>query len=117
MAQLSYKIKAYLEANGKNHEEEINKTFEIWNEGDGDKIGFWKVSGVAQPTQEQLDAIDSTATTLEANNRVFKARKRSYGNWKEQLDKLYHDIDGGKLDKDGTWYKHIKAVKDANAKE
>ena len=44
MAQLSYKIKAYLEANGKNHEEEINKTFEIWNEGDGDKIGFWKVS-------------------------------------------------------------------------
>ena len=43
--------------------------------------------------------------------------KTNYGNWQDQLDKLYHDIDDEKLDKNGSWYKHIKAVKDANAKE
>ena len=41
-------------------------------------------------------------------------RKRVYPAWTEQLDQLYHDIDAGKLDKTGTWYKAIKAVKDAN---
>ena len=35
----------------------------------------------------------------------------------EQLDLLWHDIDDGKLDKNGSWYKAIKAVKDANPKE
>ena len=30
----------------------------------------------------------------------------------EQLDKLWHDIDEGKLDKNGEFYKYIKNVKD-----
>ena len=37
----------------------------------------------------------------------------------EQLDMLYKDIDAGKLGdnaKTGTWYSHIKAVKDNNPK-
>ena len=33
-----------------------------------------------------------------------------------QLDKLWHDIDDGKLDKTGSWYKSVKDVKDANPK-
>ena len=41
-------------------------------------------------------------------------RKREYQTWQEQIDQLWHDIDDGKLDKTGTWYKAVKAIKDAN---
>ena len=41
-------------------------------------------------------------------------RKREYPSWQEQIDQLWHDIDEGKLDKTGTWYKAVKAIKDAN---
>ncbi len=41
-------------------------------------------------------------------------RKREYPSWQEQIDQLWHDIDDGKLDKTGTWYKAVKAIKDAN---
>ena len=34
----------------------------------------------------------------------------------EQLDQLFWDIDSGKLDKTGEFYKSIKAVKDAHPK-
>jgi hypothetical protein len=33
-----------------------------------------------------------------------------------QLDKLWHDINDGKLDKTGSFYAYIKGIKDANAK-
>ncbi len=36
----------------------------------------------------------------------------SYPKISEQLDKLWHDIDEGKLDKNGEFYKYIKNVKD-----
>ena len=34
----------------------------------------------------------------------------------EQLDKLFHDIDNGTVDKTGEFYTAIKAIKDANPK-
>ena len=34
----------------------------------------------------------------------------------DQLDQLWHDIDDGKLDKTGSWYTAIKAVKDKYTK-
>ena len=40
----------------------------------------------------------------------------SYPSIPDQLDKLYHDIDDGKLDKTGTWYAAIKATKDKYTK-
>ena len=46
-------------------------------------------------------------------------RQISYGNLEEQLDMLYKDIDDGVFGvnaKKGAWYKHIKAIKDANPK-
>lgn len=43
-------------------------------------------------------------------------RMLAYPSIREQLDKLYHDIDDGKLDKTGEFYKTLKAVKDANPK-
>jgi hypothetical protein len=46
-----------------------------------------------------------------------EARLQAYPALAEQLDKLFHDIDDGKLDKTGTFYTAIKTVKDANPKE
>ena len=42
-------------------------------------------------------------------------RKRVYPGFNEQLDQLFHDIEDGKLDKSGSWYTAIKAIKDANS--
>jgi hypothetical protein len=43
-------------------------------------------------------------------------RQRSYISIGDQLDQLYWDIDSGKLDKTGVWYKAIKKVKTDNPK-
>ena len=46
-------------------------------------------------------------------------RARAYPELKEQLDLLWHAIDGGKFNvksKDTDFYKKLKAVKDANPK-
>ena len=46
-------------------------------------------------------------------------RNISYESLEEQLDMLYKDIDDGVFGdnaKKGAWYKHIKAIKDANPK-
>ena len=39
-------------------------------------------------------------------------RQDGYAQIGEQLDKLWHDIDEGKLDKTGSFYTSIKTVKD-----
>ena len=43
-------------------------------------------------------------------------RAIAYKELKEQFDLLYHDMAADKGDKTGEWFKHIKAVKDANPK-
>jgi len=52
----------------------------------------------------------------EQNNGYKRSRTESYGSWNDQLDALWHDIDQGKLDKTGSWYKAVKQVKDDNPK-
>ena len=118
MSKLSTKVKKYLEANSKTWEDEKTKII-LQNDsnGNGDYIKFWDVSGLAKPSDSQLNSYDSAADTAEALDAVLVKRKKEYKSWNQQLDQLWHDIDDGKLDKNGSWYKHIKAVKDANAKE
>ena len=43
-------------------------------------------------------------------------RVAEYGSIGDQLDMIYKDIDGGKLNKNGSWYKFIKQVKEDNPK-
>jgi hypothetical protein len=50
-------------------------------------------------------------------NQYQRDRVVAYKQLKEQLDLLYHDMAANKGDKTGEWFKHIKAVKDANPKE
>jgi len=116
MDNLYYKTKLYLEANSKT-ESEFDSNIELENIGAGDYIKTWNVSGVAKPSDSQLNALASNATK-ELNNAVIRnTRKKEYKDFGHQLDLLYHDMTAGKLDNSGEWHKHIKAVKDANAKE
>ena len=118
MDNLYYKVKLYLEANSKT-ESEFDSNIELRNDsdGNGDYIKTWSVSGVAKPSDSQLNSYASNATK-EYNNAVIRdTRKKSYGNIGDQLDLLYKDMLADKGDKTGEWFKKIKAVKDANAKE
>jgi hypothetical protein len=49
-------------------------------------------------------------------NKYKMERQNKYEQLGEQLDKLWHDIDEGKLDKTGSFYTHVKSVKDADPK-
>ena len=102
MAQLSNKIRKYL-----GREVDFTADVKLQDDGDGVYIKEWNVAE-AQPTEEQLNALDAQATTLESNNRVDGTRRTAYGSWNDQLDEIYHNID--------DWKARIKAVKDANAK-
>ena len=88
----------------------------LQNDGAGDYIKTWNVSGVAKPSASQLNAFSSDASKLDTNNGVRDTRKKSYGEIGDQLDLLYKDIIAGKVDATGEWAKKIKAVKDANPK-
>ena len=116
MDNLYYKTKLYLEANSKT-EAEFDSNIILQNDGSGDYIKTWNVSGVTKPTDSQLNALATNATTELNNAGVRNTRKAAYGDIGEQLDLLYKDIVANKLDTTGEWAKKIKAIKDANPKE
>ena len=86
MVQLYTKVKLYLEANGKTESELelFTGTVKLQNDGAGDYISEWNVSGLTKPTDEQLNALESEATTLENNNKVIATRKSLYGTPEQQ---------------------------------
>ena len=87
MAQLSNKIQLYLEANGKVFKLlSVSKDVVIKNDGNGDYIAEWNIPDLAQPTEEQLNALKSQADTLESNLQVIQTRKGLYGSTTEQLE-------------------------------
>jgi|TARA_E500000305_G_C3832618_1_gene148049 hypothetical protein len=123
MADLYWKVKAYLESKGKT-ESEIglatklqSPNVQLVNEGSGDIIKVWKVSGVTKPTDSELNALNTQATKDQNNHAIKKTRMRSYGNIGDQLDLLYKDMLADKGNKTGEWFKKVKAVKDDNPKE
>lgn len=63
------------------------------------------------------DVIDAKVAELQADydSKQYQ-RDRQYPELEQQFDNLWHDINEGKLDKDGGFYKAIKAVKDAHPK-
>ena len=106
MATLYTKVKKYLEANSKTWDDE---KVSLQNDGSGDYIKSWNISGVAKPTDEQLASYNSTATTEENNVVIKRTRKSAYGDIGDQLDEIYKDID--------AWKARINSIKDANPKE
>ena len=80
MAQLSNKIRKYLD-----REVDFEKDVLLQDDGNGAYIKEWNVAE-AQPTNEQLDALETEATTLENNYQVINTRKKLYGSTAEQLE-------------------------------
>ena len=80
MSNLPYKIRLYL-----NREIDFRKDVIVLDEGQGQYIKEWNVVE-AQPTDEQLNAFESQAETLENNNQVINTRINLYGTTAEQLE-------------------------------
>ena len=81
MASLNEKIRLYL---GR----EVDFTQDVCLQDDGDGVVYIKEWNVeeAQPTEEQLNALESEATTSENNENVVATRIKLYGTTAEQLE-------------------------------
>ena len=110
MASLSTKVSLYCTANSKTADfgSGGNVTLQDDSDGNGPYIKTWSVSGLAQPTTDQLATYETAGNTEETNNTVRATRKAAYGDIGYQLDEIYKDID--------AWKARIKAIKDANPK-
>jgi hypothetical protein len=111
MASLSSKVKQYCANNGV-AEVDFMKDVLLQDDsnGQGPYIKEWNVSGVAQPTDEQLNAVDSAADLKERQNAVRSTRRAAYGDLGDQLDMQYHDNVNGTT----TWKDHVAKVKTDN---
>ena len=108
MAQLSTKIKLYCEANGVSNVDFMNDVkLQDDSDGNGVYIKEWNLD-IAQPTETQLSAQESSANTEEANSNVRARRKIAYGDIGDQLDEIYKDID--------AWKARIQKIKTDNPK-
>ena len=99
-----------------------NAKLSIMNE-DYDTLNWDESNTDKKPTKAELDSeikrLDAEyLTTRYQRQRTNDVSERasgiqtSYPKIEEQLDKLWNDIDQGKLDKNGEFYKYIKSVKD-----
>ena len=113
MASLYTKVKLYIEANSKTWD---STKVSLENNGSGDYIKNWTYS-FSKPTDSQIASYETAGNTEENNNTIRSTRRVAYGSIGDQLDLLYKDMLADKGDKTGEWFKKIKAVKDANAKE
>jgi len=111
MASLSSKVKQYCANNGV---AEVDFMTDVLlqddSNGQGPYIKTWNVSGVAQPTDEQLNAVDSAADLSERQAVARSTRKNAYGDLGDQLDMQYHDS----VDGTSTWKDHVAKVKTDN---
>ena len=111
MASLSSKVKQYCANNGV---AEVDFMTDVLlqddSNGQGPYIKTWNVSGVAQPTDEQLNAVDSAADLEERQNAVRATRRSAYGDLGSQLDMQYWDNVNGTT----TWKDHVAKVKTDN---
>ena len=110
MAQLSTKIKEYCKANSVSDVDFTNDVkLQDDSNGQGAYIAEWNLD-IAQPTQAQLDALESEAQTYENNQQIIATRKSLYGTWESQLEEIYDDgID--------SWKARILQIKTDNPKE
>ena len=104
MAQLSTKIKLYT-----NQEVDFINDVKLQDDGNGAYIKEWNLD-IAQPTQAQLDALESQAQTYENNQQIIATRKKLYGSWETQLEEINEQgID--------SWKARIQQIKTDNPKE
>ena len=99
-----------------------NKTYanlrladKVWN-SDGTALIDNPVTEL--PTESAINSkLAELQSIYDDNNKTYQNnRRKEYPHVFDQLDKLWHDIDDGKLDKTGSFYASIKAVKDKYSK-
>jgi len=61
-----YKVIAYLNANGKTFDDERGK-IELTDDNGVQSITLWNVDGLTEPTDAQLDALESEANTIKTD--------------------------------------------------
>ena len=111
MASLSSKVKQYCANNGVASVDFMTDVLlQDDSNGQGPYIKEWNLSGGAQPTDEQLNAVDSAADLEERQNAVRSTRRAAYGDLGDQLDMQYHDNVNGTT----TWKDHVAKVKADN---
>ena len=67
------------------------------SDGQGDYIKSWNVAE-AQPTEEQLNALESQADELETANQVISNRKAEYPSVQDLVVALYDTDDKAAID-------------------
>jgi len=112
MASLYTKTKLYIEDNSSTWDD---TKVSLQNDGSGGYIKTWTYS-FDKPNDSKIAEYETAGNTQETLDAVLNKRASEYKELKEQFDLLYHDMTADKGDKTGEWYKHIKAVKDANPK-
>ena len=85
MTNLSTKIRIYLD-----REVDFDKDVLPQDDGDGAYIKEWNVAEV-QPTDEQLNALESQAEELKAANQVISNRKAEYPSIRECVHAILDD--------------------------
>ena len=111
MANLNTKIKLYAKANGV---DSINFLTDVIVEqlgGEQPKIKTWNLD-IAQPTQAQLDVLETEAQAQENLQTILNARANAYPSIQEQLDMQYWD----KVNGTTNWQDAIAKVKSDNPK-
>ena len=77
-----FKIEAYL-----GRKPDFLTEVRLQNDGSGDYIKEWNItSEKAKPTDEQLNALESEATTLEKNAIAVANRQKEYGTVEKQIE-------------------------------
>ena len=85
MADLSNKIRVYLD-----REVDFSTDVRLQDDGQGAYIKEWNVAE-AQPTDEQLNALESQADAVEALNQVYANRKAEYPSIEECVHAILDD--------------------------
>tara|TARA_Y100000004_G_C8602093_1_gene281015 strand:+ start:156 stop:482 length:327 start_codon:yes stop_codon:yes gene_type:complete len=101
MASLSTKIEEYAKSNNIEKVDFYTDVL-LQDDGQGAYIKEWNL-GIPKPTLIELDSFEDVANTSEHKSRIDHKRKSEYGDWRTQLDEIYHDID--------SWKARITAVK------
>ena len=96
MAQLSTKIKLYLNRTVDFQKDVLLKD-DMVDRVSNPYIKEWNVAE-PQPTQEQLDALESQASDVEALNEVYANRKKEYPKIQDLVVALYDTDDKTAID-------------------
>ena len=99
MATLYSKIKEYLGRDFETIGSIPDVEVKITNDGTGDKLTYWSDSiEKSQPTDEQLNALESQANDMEALKQVYANRRAEYPSVQDLVVALYDADDKAAID-------------------